>query len=162
MSLGSFYWMINILTSSSNMSLWWTWIVMRVSYLVLSTASKSLVVMSIRVLRRSRKNWLVLDMMRRSYRALVRASSESLVQIIWIPSNPTYINVQKTKHIIMVKCTDDLRNLTIVLMKEYYSSLVPHPKIYRENNSPCFQVVNSLDWWKAVKNPEYPSTKYAI
>lgn len=150
MSLASFHWMINILTSSSNMSLWWTWIVMRVSYLVLSTASKSLVVMSIRVLRRSRKNWLVLDMMRRSYRALVRASSESLVQIIWIPSNPTYINVQKTKHIIMVKCTDDLRNLTtgIVLMKEYYSSLVPHPKIYRENNSPNSQ---KLGCWVKYK-----------
>lgn len=44
----------------------------------------------------------------------------------------------------MVKCTDDLRNLTIVLMKEYYSSLVPHPKIYRENNSPNSQKVGML------------------
>lgn len=73
------------------MSLWWTWMVMRVSYLVLSTDPRSLVVMSISVLSRSRKNWLVLAIMRRSYLALVKASSESLVHIIWMPSRPTWI-----------------------------------------------------------------------
>lgn len=106
------FWMMdNILTRSSNMSLWWTWMVMRVSYLVLSTASRSLVVMSISVLSRSRKSWLVLAIMRRSYRALVRASSESLVHIIWIPSKPTWIknnNVCPSHQCVMIKCIEEL------------------------------------------------------
>lgn len=71
------------------MSLWWTWMVMRVSYLVLSTDSRSLVVMSIRVLSISRKYWLVLAIIRRSCLALDRASSESRVHMIWMPNNPT-------------------------------------------------------------------------
>lgn len=82
--------MNKILTKSSNISLWWTWMVMRVSYLVLSTGSRSFVVMSINVLSISRKYWLVLAITRRSCRAFTSASSESLVHIIWIPSNPTW------------------------------------------------------------------------
>lgn len=85
----------SILTKSSNMSLWWTWIVMRVSYLVLSASSRSLVVMSIRVLSISRKYWLVLAIIRRSCRALDRASSESRVHMIWMPNNPTLKNKKK-------------------------------------------------------------------
>lgn len=90
-----FWWIVistetkSILTKSSNISLWWTWIVIRVSYLVLSTGSRSLVVMSIRVLSISRKYWLVLAMIRRSCRALDKASSESRVHMIWMPNNPT-------------------------------------------------------------------------
>ena len=76
------------LTSSSKISRWWTWIVMRVSNLVLSTLVRLRVVWLMRVLSRSKKRLLQTAMTLRSVLALVRASVESLVQISWIPSKP--------------------------------------------------------------------------
>ena len=77
------------LTRSSKISLWWTWIVIKVSYFVLSTFVSSWVVCSTKTLRRSKNAWLVCVITFLSYFALVRASVESRVQIIWIPSRPT-------------------------------------------------------------------------
>lgn len=76
-------------TRSSNISRWCTWIVISVSYLMRSMGLRSFVVMSIRVFKRSKKNWFVFGIIFLSYFALVKASSASLVQIIWIPNKPT-------------------------------------------------------------------------
>lgn len=84
----------SVLTRPSKMSLWCTWIVINVSYLIRSTGLRSFVVISINVFRRSRKNWFVFRIIFLSYLALVKASSESLVQIIWIPNNPTLGNIK--------------------------------------------------------------------
>lgn len=83
------YHSLQTLTISSKMSLWWTWMVIRVSNLVLSTFVRFLVVWSIRVLSNSMKAWLVADIIFLSYLAAVSASVESLVQINWRPKRPT-------------------------------------------------------------------------
>lgn len=82
------------LTRPSKMSLWCTWIVINVSYLTRSTGLRSFVVISINMFRRSRKNWFVLRITFLSCLARAKASSESLVQIIWIPNNPTLGNIE--------------------------------------------------------------------
>lgn len=78
------------LTILSKMSLWWMWMVMRVSYFVLCTGSRSRVVWLMSRLSRSRKRLFISGMTRRSARACVRAISESRVQIIWRPRIPTW------------------------------------------------------------------------
>lgn len=100
------------------MSLWCTWIVINVSYLIRSTGLRSFVVISINVFRRSRKNWFVFRIIFLSYLALVKASSESLVQIIWIPNNPTLGNMKwyaSSSFHFPLKCTftdtDNLKKL---------------------------------------------------
>ena len=50
------------LTRSSKMSLWWTWIVTRVSYLTRSTLVRSRVVTSISSFSMSKKNWFLCAM----------------------------------------------------------------------------------------------------
>ena len=69
-----------------------TMMVMSVSNLVLSTLPRFRVVWSMRVLRSSRKFWLVCAITFRSYLDCLSASCASLVQIICNPSRPTYRN----------------------------------------------------------------------
>ena len=78
------------LTKSSKMSLWCTWMVISVSYLVLSTFVKFFVVCSIKTFSSSRKAAFVCCITFLSYLAFVSASVASLVQIIWIPNKPTW------------------------------------------------------------------------
>ena len=80
----------NSLTRSSKMSLWCTWMVISVSNFVLTTLVSSLVVCSISTFNSSRNAVFVCCITFLSYLAFVRASVESRVHIIWIPSKPTY------------------------------------------------------------------------
>ena len=77
-------------TMSLKISLWWTWMVMRVSNFTRSTFFRSWVVTAMREFNISRKYALVWAMIFLSLRALLRATSESRVQIIWMPSRPTW------------------------------------------------------------------------
>ena len=80
----------NSLTKSSKMSLWWTWMVINVSNFVLTTLVSSLVVCSMSTFNSSKNAVLVCCITFLSYLAFVKASVESRVHIIWIPSKPTY------------------------------------------------------------------------
>ena len=70
--------------------------VTKVSNLVLSILVSSCVVTSIREFNRFKNFWLVAAMTFLSDRAFFRASSASLVQIIWMPNNPTCSQTKQT------------------------------------------------------------------
>lgn len=72
------------------MSLWWRWMVIRVSNFLLSIFVRFCVVTSMSMLSISRKTWSVLPMIFLSCRALWRATSESLVHMNWIPKIPIW------------------------------------------------------------------------
>ena len=69
------------LTNSSKISLWWTWIVIKVSNFVRSTGDKSFVVWSIKRCNKSRNDSFVSDMAFLLNLAFCSASVESLVHI---------------------------------------------------------------------------------
>lgn len=77
-------------TKSSKISRWCTWMVISVSNFTLSNLERSCVVWLINIFRISRNLLLVACMIFLSSLAFCRASSESCVHNIWIPSNPTY------------------------------------------------------------------------
>lgn len=86
------YTLMCCLQRSSNMSLWWTCMVMRVSNLTRSNLVRFLVVWSMSKFSISRNFWLVIIIIFLSYLAFFRAVSESVVQISCNPSNPTCQN----------------------------------------------------------------------
>ena len=71
------------------MSLWWRWMVMRVSNFLRSILERFCVVTSIRMFRMSRNFMSVVFMIFLSERALLRAISASRVQRNWTPRIPT-------------------------------------------------------------------------
>lgn len=90
-------------TKSSKISLWCTWMVIRVSNFTLSNLLRSCVVWLIKVFRISKNFWLVICMIFLSSFALFKASSESCVHNIWIPRSPTY---KSNKQICQIFKTD--------------------------------------------------------